>query len=329
MNDHEKLTEIYYQPENLWKGRKAIKLLQTASKLSHKKVAAFLAKQAFWQVYTPAPKKIERPHFEVSTPNEVHQFDLLYMPHDTLYRNIYKYILNGVDEASRYKVSRPLRTKKASEVAEMLADIYKVGPLKYPKVFQCDNGSEFKADVTKLLEKHGTEIKRATTKYRHTYASFVESYNKLLAQELFKIQDAQELQDPKTTSKIWLKYLYRIVHNNNNRKTAMIGMKPKDAIKLAHVELVKPETFPSEEVLPEDGLYRYLYQHGEQHGDQRKRATDLSWSKDTYRLDTLIKDPGNRVLYFLADGPTRSFVREELMLVAEDTEIPPEYVKDW
>ena len=35
----------------------------------------------------------------------------------------------------------------------MLADIYKFGPLKYPEVFRCDNGSEFKADVTKLLEK--------------------------------------------------------------------------------------------------------------------------------------------------------------------------------
>ena len=29
-------------------------------------------------------------------------------------------------------------------MAEMIADIYKVGPLTYPKVFQCDNGSEFK-----------------------------------------------------------------------------------------------------------------------------------------------------------------------------------------
>ena len=31
-------------------------------------------------------------------------------------------------------------------------------------------------------------------------------------------------------------------------------------------------------ILPEDGLYRYLYQPGEHHGDQ-KRATDFIWSK--------------------------------------------------
>ena len=88
----------------------------------------------------------------------MHQFDLLYIPSDTLYENKYKYILPGIDAASRYKVARPLRTKQAHNVAEMIADIYKVGPLTYPKIFQCDNGSEFKADVTKLLEKHEVTI---------------------------------------------------------------------------------------------------------------------------------------------------------------------------
>ena len=95
---------------------------------------------------------------KVTIPNEMHQFDLLYMPSDTLYGSKYKYILAGIDAASRYKISRPLRTKQARDVAEMLADIYKVGPLKYPKIFQCDNGSEFKGDVTKMLEKNEVKI---------------------------------------------------------------------------------------------------------------------------------------------------------------------------
>ena len=52
-------------------------------------------------------------------------------------------------------IARPLRTKKASDVAFLLKNIYenKEIPLTYPKVFQCDNGSEFKSDVTKLLER--------------------------------------------------------------------------------------------------------------------------------------------------------------------------------
>ena len=65
----------------------------------------------------------------------MHQFDLLYMPLDSLYRSKYKYILAGIDAASRYKFTRPLRTKQAGDVAEMIADIYKVGPLTYPRYF--------------------------------------------------------------------------------------------------------------------------------------------------------------------------------------------------
>ena len=58
----------------------------------------------------------------------------------------------------RFKVARLLRTKQVKDVAEMIADSYKVGPSTYPKIFQCDNGSEFKGEVTKTIEKHGVKI---------------------------------------------------------------------------------------------------------------------------------------------------------------------------
>ena len=109
----------------------------------------------------------------------------------------------------------------------------------------------------------------------------------------------------------------------------MIGMKPKDAINLKEVPLVKQENYPPEEVLPEDGLYRYLLQPCEEHDDQRHRATDRIWSKASYGLREVAKSPGNRVMYYLADGPERVFVSEELMLIPEDTELPPDYVQEW
>ena len=152
------MDKIYYQPSHLWKGQKAIKKLKELSKEKPKAVKQWLSKQAFWQVHLPPPKCVDRPHYEVMIPNE-----MLYMPLDTLYGNKYKYILSGIDVASRYKVARPLRTKQAKDVADMIANIYKVGPLIYPKIFQCDNGSEFKAEVTKLLEKHEVRIQLAMT----------------------------------------------------------------------------------------------------------------------------------------------------------------------
>ena len=52
-----------------------------------------------------------------------------------------------------------MRAKQANHVAEMIANIYNVGPLTYPMIFQCDNGSEFKGEITKLLEKHEVMIR--------------------------------------------------------------------------------------------------------------------------------------------------------------------------
>ena len=139
--------------------------------------------------------------------------------------------------------------------------------------------------MTKLLEKYNVDIRRATTNYKHTDTVFVEVLNKELAKLLFKPRDDQELQDPEKVSIIWVKNLNKIVKEMNNTKSSMIDMKPKDATKLDTVPVDKK--YPEETVLPEDGLYRYLYQLGQQHGDQKRRATDFIWSKNMYQLDQI------------------------------------------
>ena len=197
MTDKEKLYQAYYEPDRLWTGGKAIKELHKITSMSKKDIKSWLAKQALWQVHIPPPKEINHPHYDVTKPNEQHQFDLLYMPHNVFEGNTYKYILRGIDVASRCKVARLFRMKKSSEVAFLLEAIYKKGGVfKYPKAFQCDNGPEFKNEVTKLLEKHNVDIRRATTKYKYTYTAFLEAFNKELAKLLLKPMDAQELQHP-------------------------------------------------------------------------------------------------------------------------------------
>ena len=82
----------------------------------------------------------------------------------------------------------------------------------------------------------------------------------------------------------------------------MIGMKPIDAVKLKRVKLyIKP--YPKEEILPTDGLYRYLYKPGEMENDTQNRATYMIWSWDTYKLHRIIQNPGQRTLYYLNNGP--------------------------
>ena len=164
--------------------------------------------------------------------------------------------------------------------------------------------------------------------------------HKILAERLFKVQDAQELNDgpsgqgvsgphPERVSSRWVEHLYGLADELNNTETEMIGMKPKDAIVLDQVPLVTREAYPPEEVLSEDGLYQYLLQPGEEHDDRQHRPTDRIWSKGTYRLREIVENPGNCVMYYLLNGPERAFVSEELMLIPEDTELPPDYVQEW
>ena len=211
-----KIDRLCYQPNHLWKGKATVKKFAELRGEKPKTVKQWLSRQAFWQVHLPALKSIDRPHYQVTTLNEMHQFDLLYMPSDTLYENKYKYILAGIDAASRFKVARSLRTKQSRDVAEMIADIYKVGPLTYPKIFQCDNGSEFKGEMTKMLEKQEVKINGVTTKYKHTHTAFVEALNKILAERLLKVQGAQELNDPEKVSSRWVKHLYGLVDELND-----------------------------------------------------------------------------------------------------------------
>ena len=198
---------------------------------------------------------------------------------------------------------------------------------KYPKTFQSDNGPEFKSEVTKLHEKRNVYIRRTTTKYKHTHMVFLEVFNKELAKLLFNPMDAQELEEPGKESTIWVKNLNKIVNKMNNTKSSMIDIKPKDAIKLDTVPLDK--TYPKETVLPEDGLYRYLYQPGEQQGNKKRRVTDFIWSKNTYQLDRIVQEPGNRVLHYLQGGLDRAFVCEVLIHISEDTQVPPDWVSQW
>ena len=75
-------------------------------------------------------------------------------------------------------------------------------------------------------------------KYKHTHTAFVEALNKILTERLFKVQDAQELSDAEKVSSRWFQHLYGLVDKLNDMETEMIGMKPKDVIKLDEVPLV-------------------------------------------------------------------------------------------
>ena len=83
--------------------------------------------QPLHQIYLPAPKYIPTPNASMSLfpkPNDIHQTDILYLPHDRYEKKVYKYALNIVYLASRYKPSYQLVTKNSETVAQAFQWIY-------------------------------------------------------------------------------------------------------------------------------------------------------------------------------------------------------------
>ncbi|KAL9963410.1 hypothetical protein ACROYT_G026920 [Oculina patagonica] len=241
--ENNKLESRYYSPQGYWKGISAIKKLAKAAKVSEDTAKRWLGKQAFWQIYLPAPRYVPRPKFDVSSPNAVHQADLLFLPHDRLPRGrkVYKYALTVVDVASRYKEAEPLTSKDSTEVAKGFQAIYRRSALKWPQMLQVDPGREFMGAVTKEMENRKTAIRRGRYNI-HRDQAIVERFNRTLAERLFGYQYSVELTLPSgQRSTAWVKRLPEVIAALNNEVTRLTGKKPSEAIKLKAVA-AKPST---------------------------------------------------------------------------------------
>ena len=330
-----KLSKIYYSPKGYWRGIAAIKKLSSTASVSEEIAKNWLKKQAIWQIYLPAPKYIPRPKFDIITPNEAHQADLLFLPHDKLPRGrkLYKYALTVVDIASRYKEAHPLTTKNSVEVANAFSNIYKRGPLTWPKLLQVDSGREFMGAVNNLMTLNNVAIRRGEPGL-HRAQAIVERYNRTLAERLFGHQYAQELlleaRGKDARSREWVARLPAVVKALNNEVTRLIGKKPSVAITNNQIKIKSsaPRGSKSEQRIPTNVGVRYLYQPGELEGGEQRRATDPIWSLSINRIGNTIVKPGDPILYYLdpkinPHTPKRGFVRQELLVVPPDTQLPP------
>ena len=129
-------------------------------------------------------------------------------------------------------------------------------------------------------------------------------------------------------STAWVKRLPDVVSALNNEVTSLIGKKPAVAIKEKAVTS-KPATKFSRPVglnkkkIPPLVNVRYLYQPGELEGGT-KRATDPIWSLKVHQIGRNVTKPNEPVVYYLSDGPKYGFVREELLVVPPNTQLPPD-----
>ena len=322
------MEKVYYSAKGYWKGYAAIEKLSREAGVSEKVAKEWLGKQALWQIYLGPPEYIPRPRWTVSKPNQVHQADLLFLPHDTILGKVYRYALVVIDVASRYKDAQALKTKESGEISKCFVKIYS-RRLSWPGVLMVDPGREFMGSVTTLMGKHGVKIQRGQAG-NHRSQAFVERANKTLSERLFSHQYAQEtVKDGR--SRKWVKRLPQVLKAMNSEPTRLIGKDPSSALGLEQVGVAggeyKRPVGLKEVRLPPGVLVRYLYAPGEGEGGERRRATDPIWSLGVYYLSHSIVSSDQPVLYYLSTGaPKRGFVREELLVVPSDTELPPKGV---
>jgi hypothetical protein len=193
------------------------------------------------------------------------------------------------------------------------------------------------------MREHGVKIQKAENK---NTMGIVEKFNGDLTKNLFRPQDASDLLTlhMNKISRVWVKNNPIVVEYMNNSITCQLGISPAVAIKKEEV-FAKP-SYPrdgpigfDEEKLSGVVLIRYLLYPSDLKGG-RRRAGDLNWSPHIYHIRKSIVQKNQPVLYWLEEvpfglidnddyilkHPKRSFVREELMIIPYDTELPPQWV---
>ena len=323
---NKKFKQIYYSDDGYWRGKSAIQKLAKSSGSTKEEAEKWLLKQPLYQIYLPPPKYVPRPNASMSLfakPNDIHQSDLLSLPHDKFKKKTYKYALNIVDVASRYKGSYQLTSKNSKEVAQAFQWIYENTPLTFPKTLIVDDGKDFYGDVTKLMEKHDVMIQRGDPS-QHRSQGIMERFNRTLADRLFSYQYHKELEDPSKSNREWVSRLQNVVSVLNNEKTRLIRMKPIDTIKQTLVKqgFSQPVKDYEEKLVDVGAKVRYLYESGELEeqiykGQRVKRSTDPIWSVDVYRVKDRYIQKQQPALYYLDGGPKRSFVFEELQPIQD------------
>jgi len=335
------LQKLYYRPDGYYR---TVEKMHNACKkagynFSLNDIKEWLEKQILYLIHKPRPRFIQYASFNgIQNLNEMHQSDLTPMPHDKIGNRVFKYRLVIKDVATRNRKSYALTNKSASTVAKAIKKIYEDpnNPLSWPNVFRTDKGTEYLAECKDLLLKHGVYFDPKKSKESNAIA---ERDHQEFEKHAFIRQDAIDFHLPLSDrSRTWVKGLRINDDIYNDTPTRLIHMSPNEAVKRAlkgekiiadpSVKHRRAIGFNEPRLSYKDSVL-YLLEPGELEFGKR-RITDMNWSTKVYRIKESLIQKNQPVLYWLmdenGDGPERSFVREQLLLVNNNIEYPPKWI---
>jgi hypothetical protein len=152
--------------------------------IRRKDVGEFLKSQKPYQLTRPQNHIINKPIL-TTAPNERWGIDCISMTSYSSGNGNYKFILTVVDYYSRKVWLRRLKSQTAINVRNALINIVEETNT-YPRIAQCDNGSEFHAETSEWFREHNIQYIK-TLSYSPESNGLVEGKNKIVRKMLREI----------------------------------------------------------------------------------------------------------------------------------------------
>lgn len=218
-----KLNKIYYSTDG-YMGKLAMKKhikKKNMTTISSKDIDEFYA-TLYEQNVTQSHKPIAHfSAFDGYLPKELYQMDIMYMPDD----NGFKYMLTLIDVGSRKAFAHAMKTKTVENVIKCLQEMIKLK--EYPKVLQCDNGSEFNnRKLGQWCFSRDIELRIVPTNLKR-YQSIIERFHKTLQTPIVKYQMHMQSQSGSNESYTkWVHVYKKFINAYNNRIHGTINASP-------------------------------------------------------------------------------------------------------
>jgi transposase InsO family protein len=289
--------------------------------ISRGRMMEYLAKDMVYQTHSRINRvKVNKPIIS-TRPLERVQIDLIDMSDLAGFNDRRAYALTMVDHFSKFAWVRPLIRKSAASVRAAIEPILRAHT---PKILQSDNGGEFVNDnLAALLAE--LEIKQVLGyPYKPSTNGLVERFNRTLKTAIQQYIAA-------TGDKKWYRAIDLIVENYNTAYHSSIKNKPSVVFATVSRKLKAEvrENIDSaadkmlEESAHKPGIDQSVIKVGDFvritliRADSKERSLDLkgmrkstgqNFTTDVYRVDTISKDPGNKLKLRQSYMLTNAFV---------------------